>query len=124
MDQMSLKDVKMLMWLVKAGFDLEKSDEITQFLHFCLRGAPVTKPMLPKFLALLRIFHESDRKVDMWYFSIQDTIKHHFRTEGSCTFFDGAQQIMNGEKDYDWDYAYKKVTSMMQRLTLFVVPSK
>jgi hypothetical protein len=109
---MSIKDPQMIRWLKKAGFNLE-SDEVVQFLHFCTRGAPVTKPMLPKLLALLRIFHESNRKVNMWYFAIQDSIKLHFRTQGNCLFFNGFQQIMNGEKDFDWEDAFNKVTSMM-----------
>jgi hypothetical protein len=119
LSQMSVKDARMKSWLKDAGFNLE-SDEISQFVYCCTRAAPVTTPMLPKLLALLRIFHESDRKGKFWYYSIQDAIKLKFRTEGDCVFFDGSQQIMNEEKDFDWEKAYNDVIDKINNMVAWM----
>jgi len=116
---MSIKDARMKDWLMEAGFNPE-SDETWQFVHCSTRASPVTKQMLPKLLALLRIFHERDRKENFWYYTIQDAIKLHFRTEGNCLFFDGSQQIFNGEKDFDWEKAYEEATSTMAWMSLIM----
>ena len=109
MNEMSMQDGQMIRWLRKAGFNLE-NDEIVQLHHCCKRATPPTKPMLPKLLALLRIFHEADLKVEKWYHLLQEAIKHHFRTQGNCMFTEGSVRIMSGEEqDFDWMDAFKNL---------------
>lgn len=109
MPEMGIMENKQMMeWVVKAGFSFDPdNDEIFQLDHFCKRASPVTKPMLPKLLTLLRCFHESDYKMNRWYFMLQETIRHHFKTEGTSMFLGQAKQIMSGEKkDFDWMAAF------------------
>jgi hypothetical protein len=105
--------------LVDGGFNLE-SDETWQFVHCSTRASPVTRQMLPKLLALLRIFHKRGRKENFWYYTIQDAIKFHYRAEGNCLFFGGSQQIFNGQKDFDWEKAYEESTSIMTLMSLIM----
>jgi hypothetical protein len=106
--QLSVVNKKMVQWLVKAGFKTRSEKEMSKLFYFCSCNAPVTKPMLPKLLSLLHSFHHSDQKVSTWYFQLQETIKNHYRTKGSCLFFEDSVKILSGEKDFDGDDALKK----------------
>jgi hypothetical protein len=105
----------MAQWLKKAGFKKGSNKEIAKLTYFCSFNAPVTKPMLPKLLSLLSSFHNSNQKLSTWYFQLQETIKNHYRTKGSCLFFEDSVEILSGEKDFDGDDAIKKGVYRMSK---------
>lgn len=113
--QLSVMNKQMMHWLVKAGIKPTNKKEISKLTYFCNFNAPVTKQMLPKLLALLRSFHKSDQKVSTWYFQLQETIKNHYRTKGSCLFFEDSIEILSGEKEFDSEDAHKKVPERLAK---------
>jgi hypothetical protein len=106
---------QMAQWLVKAGVDSTTPRESNLLKHFCFTKLLVTKPMLPKLLDLLQFCHSTDHMSNQWYYKLQKTIQNHFRTEGSCLFYNDSKEILSGEMEFEINF---NLAGMMQQLDL------
>lgn len=84
-------------------------DMLAKYLYFCDYSIPADKEMLPQMVALLLELHKSGRKMDQWYFKIQECIKNHYRTQGNCFYFKDAKDILMGTKVFDFWAAIRKI---------------
>jgi hypothetical protein len=70
-------------------------------MQFRSSNLPVTKEMLPKLIGLVKSCHASGNMANRWCLLLQQAIENHYMTEGNCLFFDDAEVLLSGEKDYD-----------------------
>lgn len=91
----------MTRWFKKSG--LAKEANTLKFFTSSYKLL-ATKSMLPKLLALLELCQRSKQKSTQWYYNLQETIQNHYRTEGSCLFYDDCKELMDGEKQFKDNY--------------------
>lgn len=100
--------------MTDAQFLPASSKDVAKFVYYCSYSVPADNEMLPKMVALLREFHKTGSTVHQWYFQMQESIKNHYRTQGSCFFFKDAREIIKGTKAFDAEDAMEKVPERMQ----------
>jgi hypothetical protein len=106
----------MIRWLSNACSGLTNPKQ-NMLMQFCSTNLPVTKEMLPKLMGLLESCHASGNTANRWYFILMQAINNHYKTEGNCLFFDDAEELLGGEKDYDMT-ALNLYIKKMQELNL------
>jgi len=95
--------------MVDAGIELANVVELKKFSIFS------DKEMLPKMVHVLKGLHKKNKKLNQWYFQIQESIKNHYRTQGNCFFFNDAKDILTGVKQFDSTKSWDSMAERMEK---------
>jgi hypothetical protein len=113
MPRMSIKGKEMVKLMKAANLFGPKNGEMLQkFEYFCNFAIPADKKMLPKMVALLGEFYKSGTKMpNQWFYMMQESIKNHYRTQGSGFFFGDSEEILMGTKKFNVKEASEKIVN-------------
>jgi hypothetical protein len=114
MPKMSMLNKETAKIMQAAKFLPASKESIAKLMYFCSYNVPADKEMLSKMVALLREFHKAGSTMHQWYFQMQESVKNHYRTQGSCFFFKDAKEILKGTKEFDAQDAMEKVPERMK----------
>ena len=115
---------KEMVKLMKAAnlFGPKNGEMLRKFEHFCNFAIPADNEMLPRMVALLGEFHKTGTRMNHWFYMMQESIKNHYRTQGSGFFFGDSEEILLGNKKFDVKEASKKINERLENGTMIVTP--
>jgi len=71
----------------KAGISKEaESPDFREMFHAIEYGCEVSEEMLQKLVKVLAEFQKRDRRMNQWYFRLQDIIREHYSAKGNHLF--------------------------------------
>ena len=109
--------------LMKAANFIPKTGEIlSTFEYFCNYSIPADNEMVPRMVALLGEFHKTGTRMNQWYFMMQESIKNHYRTQGSGFFIGDSEEILLGKKVFDIKEASEKINERFENITVIPGP--
>jgi hypothetical protein len=114
MPRMSIKGKEMVKLMKAANlFGPKNGEMLRKFEYFCNFAIPADKKMLPKMVALLGEFYKSGTKMpNQWFYMMQESIKNHYRTQGSGFFFGDSEEILMGTKKFNVKEASEKIVNV------------
>ncbi|XP_059471210.1 SET and MYND domain-containing protein 4-like isoform X2 [Neocloeon triangulifer] len=104
-------DAVEILLMRQAGINFSNKVEIKKLVYFLQFGIASDCLLLPKLMALLKGFHESNSKrMTKWYFMMQESIKNHFRAKGNNFFYGDSKDIFEGKKKFVYNEEQLKKT--------------